>query len=153
MRWAAVRGWGLRTAVCVALSGCGGKAIESLPSPQGQSGEAPAIVDAGQLATEQPDAQADLATQQPEADSGTCGVPLRALTVDAGVGERCSVQAVQGVNGAPPCPSGLPYFTMHCVGSGSLQPDPSLKCKAVAHPYPAGVLDWCCPCEISIHIK
>jgi hypothetical protein len=153
MRRVAVRAWGPATVAFVTLGGCGGKAVESPPSAQGQAGGATAIVDAGQPTTEQPDAQADAATQQPEAGADTCELPLTASMLDAGSGEGCSVQAVGVVNGAPPCPSGLPYFTMRCIGVDSLQPDPSLLCKPIAHSYPAGVLDWCCPCEIHIHIK
>jgi hypothetical protein len=151
--------------VFVALSGCGGKAIESVPSPQDPPVQAPAVaLDAGGLSVEQSDAGPDARTavgsppqqsdagpyaglRQPEVDAGTCIVP----TLDGGDGDGCSVQAVPEVNDEPACSS--VFYALHCVGVGSLQPDPSLRCKAVVHPYPAGVLDWCCPCGISDHIK
>jgi hypothetical protein len=151
MGWVTVRAWGLATVCFVALSACGGKAIESSPSPQDPPAQAQTVaLDAGGVSVEQSDA----GTYGPyaglrQADGGTCSAP--ASVRDAGSGDGCSVQAVPEVNGEPACSS--LFYGLHCVGVGSLQPDPSLKCKAVVHSYPAGVLDWCCPCAISDHIK
>jgi hypothetical protein len=80
-------------------------------------------------------------------DAGLC-VPPNAITFDASTQAGCNQRPVQ-TEGAAPC-----AYTLRCAGESAseLHPDPTLMCKAIARPYPADVLDWCCPCYIHIAI-